>query len=50
MESKARNAGINTSIVKDAGKTELEPGTVTVCAIGPCKEIFIFFLIIFSRD
>ncbi len=40
LESKARNSGINTCLVKDAGKTEVEAGTPTVCAIGPCKFPF----------
>ncbi|CAG9333186.1 unnamed protein product [Blepharisma stoltei] len=32
---KAKAAGINTAIIKDAGRTQVEPGTTTVCAIGP---------------
>jgi len=35
LESKARQEGIHTHMVKDAGKTEVDPGTLTVCAIGP---------------
>lgn len=31
----AKDAGINTSIITDAGKTTVEPGTVTCGAIGP---------------
>jgi len=42
LESKARNNGINTYVIKDAGKTEIAPGTITCCAIGPCKtKLFI---------
>ena len=33
--SKAKNLGLRVTTVNDAGKTELEPGTLTCCAIGP---------------
>lgn len=34
-EKKAREAGLNTYIVRDAGHTQVEPGSMTVAAIGP---------------
>ena len=35
LEEQARQAGILTSIVTDAGKTEFKEPTITVLAIGP---------------
>ncbi len=34
----AKNAGIATAIITDAGKTTVAPGTVTCGAIGPASE------------
>lgn len=34
---KAKKLGINTCTIKDAGRTQVDPGTTTVCAIGPAK-------------
>lgn len=34
----AKDAGLVTSIISDAGHTVVEPGTVTCGAIGPAKE------------
>jgi len=42
LESKARISGLVTSVIKDAGKTEIPAGTITVCAIGPGKVLFAF--------
>lgn len=35
IEQKAKQAGLITAIITDAGKTVVEPGTVTCFAIGP---------------
>jgi PTH2 family peptidyl-tRNA hydrolase len=38
---KAKGAGLVTAIVRDAGKTQVESGTVTVLGIGPGKSALI---------
>ena len=35
LAGQAQSAGLVTHIVKDAGHTEVEPGTITVLGIGP---------------
>nr|CAB3265304.1 peptidyl-tRNA hydrolase 2, mitochondrial-like [Phallusia mammillata] len=35
---KASEAGINTVFVRDAGRTQVEAGTETVCAVGPATS------------
>ncbi|MBU0758116.1 MAG: peptidyl-tRNA hydrolase Pth2 [Nanoarchaeota archaeon] len=37
----AKNSGMSTSVITDAGRTVVEPGTVTCGAIGPDKEEYI---------
>jgi len=37
LGTKARNTGIDVWEIRDAGRTEVDPGTVTVMAIGPAK-------------
>lgn len=34
----AKDAGLTTAVITDAGKTVVAPGTVTCAAIGPDKE------------
>ncbi|EGR28391.1 peptidyl-tRNA hydrolase, putative [Ichthyophthirius multifiliis] len=38
LEKKATQQGLNSYVVCDAGKTQVEPGSITVCAIGPGKS------------
>lgn len=38
LEQCAKAIGIQTYSVEDAGRTQVEPGSVTVCAIGPDSE------------
>lgn len=35
---RAEDAGLVVTLITDAGRTQLEPGTMTCCAIGPESE------------
>jgi PTH2 family peptidyl-tRNA hydrolase len=38
LEACAKAVGLQTYVVQDAGRTQIEAGSVTVCAIGPDDE------------
>ena len=35
LYSKALAVGLNANVVKDAGRTQIAPGSITVLAVGP---------------
>jgi len=38
VAEEARRAGLPAALVRDAGHTQLEPGTATACAVGPAPD------------
>jgi PTH2 family peptidyl-tRNA hydrolase len=38
IKDAAKSAGLAYAVIRDAGRTQLEPGTVTVLGIGPAEE------------
>lgn len=38
IKNKAEEMNVPYYLVRDAGRTEVEPGTITVCAIGPGRN------------
>jgi PTH2 family peptidyl-tRNA hydrolase len=39
LENLARQMNLQTAVIRDAGHTELESGTLTAIAIGPASEV-----------
>ena len=35
IAGQCKGAGLVTSVIEDAGRTQVDPGTITVCAVGP---------------
>lgn len=45
LQKKAREVGLVAQIVRDAGKTQIAPGSKTVLAIGPGKMLCVWNLL-----
>ena len=41
LHKKAREMGLNAYAVKDAGRTQIEAGSLTVCCVGPASSILL---------
>ena len=40
LQETARLQGINTSVIRDAGRTQIAAGSLTVLAVGPGTESY----------
>ena len=40
LVASAKSKGLNASLIRDAGRTQIAPGTYTVVGVGPGKEVF----------
>lgn len=41
LHEEAKALEIHSCIIRDAGRTQVDPGTITVCAIGPAQKSLI---------
>ena len=45
LAKKARNLGLVTGVISDAGRTQIAPGSKTVLGIGPGKKSFYLLIL-----